>query len=160
MKKILSLLLLLAGCTLGAHAQFEQDTKYINASFSNVGIGYNDRDKFHGGINLEGGYFFEDNWMVRAEIGANRRGVRNSDITLGAGVRYYFDSNGVSLGTGVEYMHKNVNQNDLRLPFTLGYTFYLNHYLAIEPQLFYKLSVNDFSHSSEVGMRLGLGFYF
>ena len=160
MKKILSLLLLLAGCTLGAHAQFEQDTKYVNASLSNVGIGYNDRDQFHGGINLEGGYFFEDNWMVRAEIGANHRGVKNNDITLGAGVRYYFDSNGVSLGTGIEYMHKNVNENDLRLPFTLGYTFYLNHYLAIEPQLFYKLSVNDFSHGSEVGMRLGLGFYF
>lgn len=160
MKKFFTLLLLLVSFTIGARAQFEQDTRYVNTSLSNFGLSYNDRGGLRLGINAEGGYFFEDNWMVRAEIGANHRGVKNNDITLGAGVRYYFDSNGVSLGTGVEYMHKNVNENDLRLPFTLGYTFYLNHYLAIEPQLFYKLSVNDFSHGSEVGMRLGLGFYF
>lgn len=160
MKKILSLLLLLAGCTLGAHAQFEQDTHYLNASLSNFGINYNDRGGFRIGMNLEGGYFFEDNWMLHGEFGANYYGYRSNEFNLGAGVRYYFSSNGISLGTGLEYMHRSINQNDLRLPFTVGYTFYVNHYVAIEPQLFYKLSVNDFSHGSEVGMRLGLGFYF
>ncbi len=130
MKKILTLLLLLVSFSIGARAQFEQDTHYVNASFSNFGINYNDRGGFRLGMNAEGGYFFEDNWI------------------------------GISLGTGLEYIHRSPNQNDLRLPFTVGYTFYLNHYIAIEPQVFYKLSVNDFSQGSEVGTRIGLGFYF
>mgnify|MGYP000963046378 CR=1 FL=1 len=32
--------------------------------------------------------------------------------------------------------------------------------IDIEPQVFYKLSVNDFTQGSEIGMRIGLGFYF
>ena len=63
MKKILTLLLLLVSFSIGARAQFEQDTHYVNASFSNFGINYNDRGGFRLGMNAEGGYFFEDNWM-------------------------------------------------------------------------------------------------
>ena len=160
MKKILTLLLLLVSFSIGARAQFEQDTHYVNASFSNFGINYNDRGGFRLGMNAEGGYFFEDNWMLHGTVGFNHYGYRSNEVNLGAGVRYYFSSNGISLGTGLEYIHRSPNQNDLRLPFTVGYTFYLNHYIAIEPQVFYKLSINDFSQGSEVGTRIGLGFYF
>ena len=41
-----------------------------------------------------------------------------------------------------------------------GYTFYLNHYLAVEPAVYYKMSTNDFSDGSTVGLKIGLGFYF
>ena len=50
--------------------------------------------------------------------------------------------------------------NNLHIPLELGYTFYLNHYVAIEPQVFYKVSINDFTRGSEIGLRLGLGYYF
>ena len=142
MKKFLTLLLLLVSFTIGARAQFEQDTRYVNTSLSNFGLSYNDRGGLRLGMNAEGGYFFEDNWMVHGSAGINHFGKRNNEITLGAGLRYY------------------PNHNDLRLPFNIGYTFYLNHYIAIEPQVFYKLSVNDFTQGSEIGMRIGLGFYF
>ena len=160
MKKFFTLLLLLVSFTIGARAQFEQDTRYGNTSLSNFGLSYNDRGGLRLGMNAEGGYFFEDNWMVHGSAGINHFGKRNNEITLGAGLRYYFSSNGISLGTGLEYMHRSPNHNDLRLPFNIGYTFYLNHYIAIEPQVFYKLSVNDFTQGSEIGMRIGLGFYF
>lgn len=160
MKKILTLLLLLVSFAAASRAQFEQDTRYVNASLSNFGLSYNDRGGFRLGMNAEGGYFFEDNWMLLGSAGINHYGERSNEVTLGAGVRYYFSSNGVSLGTGLEYMHRSVSQNNLRIPFTVGYTYYINHFLAIEPQLFYKISANDFSGGSEFGMRIGLGFYF
>ena len=79
---------------------------------------------------------------------------------LAAGLRYYIIQNGLSIGTGAEFSHHAPNINNLHIPLELGYTFYLNHYVAIEPQVFYKVSVNDFTGGSEVGMRLGLGYYF
>ena len=97
MKKILTLLLLLVSFSIGARAQFEQDTHYVNASFSNFGINYNDRGGFRLGMNAEGGYFFEDNWMLHGTVGFNHYGYRSNEVNLGAGVRYYFSSNGISL---------------------------------------------------------------
>lgn len=51
-------------------------------------------------------------------------------------------------------------QNNLRIPVEIGYTFYLNHYLALEPAVYSKMSLNHFSEGTEFGLRVGLGFYF
>ena len=79
---------------------------------------------------------------------------------MGGGARYYFLENGISLGAGLEFSHLSPGIDNLRLPFEVGYTYYLNHHVAIEPAAYYRLSLNDFSGGSEVGVRLGLGFYF
>lgn len=50
--------------------------------------------------------------------------------------------------------------NNIRIPIEIGYTFYLNHYLAVEPAVYSKMSLNHFSDGSEFGFKVGLGFYF
>ena len=50
--------------------------------------------------------------------------------------------------------------NNIRIPIEIGYTFYLNHYLAIEPAIYSKMSLNHFSDGTEFGLKIGLGFYF
>lgn len=50
--------------------------------------------------------------------------------------------------------------NSLCIPMEAGYTFYLNNHLAIEPSVYYKLSLNKISDCSTFGVRVGLGYYF
>lgn len=51
-------------------------------------------------------------------------------------------------------------QNNIRIPIEIGYTFYLNHYLAIEPAIYSKMSLNNFSDGTEFGLKIGFSFYF
>lgn len=50
--------------------------------------------------------------------------------------------------------------NSFCIPIEVGYTFYLNHHLAVEPSVYYKMSLNHFGDCSTVGLRLGLGYFF
>ncbi len=158
MKKILFLALLLVG-TVVAKAQFEQGTKYLGASLSNFGLSYSSCEKFRFGVEATAGYFFCDNIMLKANVGYDHR-PHFDDITLGLGGRYFFSENGIFLGAGAEYCHETKSYNDLRIPVEAGYCFYLNHYVSIEPSVYYKMSINDFSDKSSVGVRVGFGFYF
>lgn len=54
----------------------------------------------------------------------------------------------------------NERVNNIRIPVEIGYTFYLNRFLAVEPAVYSKMSLNHFSEGTEFGFRLGLGFYF
>ena len=42
----------------------------------------------------------------------------------------------------------------------VGYCFYVNNYLSIEPSVYCNLCFNRFSEGTEVGLKLGMGFYF
>ena len=59
----------------------------------------------------------------------------------------------------VTYTRK-MRENNIRIPIEIGYTFYLNQHIAIEPSVYTKLSLNDFNDGTEFGLRLGLGYYF
>lgn len=160
MKKILTILLLFLALATGARAQFEEGTKYVGAQLSALNLNFSDKAGFRVALNANGGYFFADGWMAHGTVGFEHF-ARNSDrFTIGGGLRYHFYENGLTLGTGLEYTHLSPNINDLRVPVELGYVYYLNHYLAIEPVVYYKLSVNDVVKGSEVGFRIGLGYYF
>ena len=41
----------------------------------------------------------------------------------------------------------------------LGYAFFINRTVTIEPALYYEQSIKDHSKYSNVGLRLGLGIY-
>ena len=64
------------------------------------------------------------------------------------------------MGAGAEYNHFTKSNNDVMIPVEVGYAFYLNHYLALEPSVYYKMSLHDFSGNSTVGLRVGLSYYF
>lgn len=158
MKKFFAVLLVFLAA-INADAQFTEGTKYLGTSLTNLGMSYNTKSKFRFGLTAEGGYFFADNFMARAYAGyEHQKDVDNFNI--GAGLRYHILQNGLFLGAGVEYAHFSPKANDFLIPVEIGYTFYLNHYLAVEPAVYYKMSTNDFSDGSTVGLKVGLGFYF
>lgn len=158
MKKTI-LALLLAVVSLGASAQFTKGTKYADVAISGLGLGYSENTKFFLGLEAAGGYFVADNWMVKATTGYNLQN-KCSAFKLGAGFRYYFKSNGIFMGTGLQYQYLTDNQNFVHLTPEVGYCFYVNHYLAIEPSVYYDVCLNEFKNGSKVGLKIGAAFYF
>lgn len=165
MKRIILSLALLAGISTTASAQFSKGTKYVNANFTGLGLGYSKDSDFKFGLNVAGGYYFANDWMVDGEFGYQRSHQTNNFI-LGAGVRYNITQNGLYLGTGAELEFYNISGIDessttnFRIPVEIGYTFFVNHYVSIEPAVYAKMSCNNFSDGTEFGLKIGLGLYF
>lgn len=158
MKKIF-LCMLLALVTSGAYAQFEKKTKYVSASVTGLGLSYSSNEKFRFGMEATGGYFVQKAWMLYGRFGYDHTRYTD-DVQVGAGFRYYFTQNGIYLGAGLQYAHATKNVNNLHLCPEVGYAFYVNKNITIEPAVYYHMSLNDFSDGSKVGLKLGLGFYF
>lgn len=159
--------LLLAVTTLGAKAQFEQGTSYLSTSLTGMDISFQ-KHQFNFGLNAKAGYFFADAWMAYGEMGyhfQNTKGDHNdiNSINLGAGIRYYIEQNGLFLNIGAKYGHSlayHFTTDNIYLTPELGYCFYLNHYLSVEPAVYYDMSLNHFSDMSRVGVKVGFGYYF
>ncbi len=173
MKKLF-LMLAMVVATLTAHAQFEKHTSYLNTSLTGLDLSYGSGQKFRLGLDATGGYFIEDGWMVNARLGFQHQflpGVDDmNDFKLAVGGRYYFTQNGVFLGASLQYQHANHIDNDfnllgekgnfIQLCPEVGYCYYINHFLSVEPSIYYDVCLNKFSKGSRVGLRLGVGFYF
>lgn len=162
MKHFLCTVLLLVSA-LGAQAQsstpFAQGTKYVGASVSGLGLSYSSNEKFRMGLDVNAGYFAADCLLLRASVGYDHTKAID-DVSVGAGVRYYFDQCGVFMGAGAEYDHFTPSNNDVMIPCEVGYSFFLNHNITLEPSVYYKMSLHDFSNNSTVGVKIGLGIYF
>lgn len=154
-----TILMLLFVVAASASAQFEKRTKYIGASLSGLGLSYSSNERFRMGLDLEGGYFLGDCFLLKGNIGYEHTRYTD-DVRVGVTARYYFSQNGIFMGAGAEYNHFTKNNNDVMIPVEVGYAFYLNHYLALEPSVYYKMSLHDFSGNSTVGLRVGLSYYF
>ena len=50
--------------------------------------------------------------------------------------------------------------NNVQICPEVGYTFFLNRFVTLEPSVYYNISLNNFSDGSKVGLRLGFGFFF
>ena len=158
MKKILLLVFLVLG-TLSANAQFEKGKKTVGASISGLGMSYSANEKFRFSMDATVGYFVADCLQRRANVGYEHTRITD-DVRAGLGARYYFDQCGVFMGAGTEYVHYTKSNNDLQIPLEVGYAFFVNRFITIEPSVYYKMSLDDFSDKSTLGFQLGLGFYF
>jgi hypothetical protein len=158
MKKWILGLMLLA-VAVSANAQFEAGTKYLGASLTNLGLSYSTHEKFRLGIGSSVGYFVADQFMVKADISYNHTN-HIDDVSAGLSGRYYFSENGIFMGAGADYVHYTKSNNDVQIPVEVGYCFYLNHYVSVEPAVYYRMSLDDFSKKSTVGLKVGIGFYF
>ncbi|HAE23946.1 MAG: hypothetical protein II122_03680 [Bacteroidaceae bacterium] len=158
MKKfILCALLLMVG--FGAKAQFEAGTKYLGLSTTSLGLSYSTSERFRLNLDATAGYFIADKVLIKANVGYDH--TKNiDDFSAGLGGRYYFLENGIFLGAGAEFVHYTSSSNDVMIPVEVGYAFYLNHYITIEPAVYYKMSMDSFSNKSTVGLKVGFGFYF
>ncbi|MBP1531507.1 MAG: autotransporter outer membrane beta-barrel domain-containing protein [Bacteroidaceae bacterium] len=188
MKKTV-LAILLAVVSVSANAQFEKGTKYVNASLTGIDMSYSKDSRFRLGFEGTGGYFVEECWMPYGRLGFNHQALKGPDVNsleIGAGTRYYFKRTGVYLSGGllysfesqpgrvvydtnidsptgapytVHYTYREKN-NNISLALEAGYCFYVNHFMSIEPAVYYNMCLNDFSDGSRVGLKVGLGFYF
>lgn len=158
MKKLLFLLVCILSAVT-ANAQFSKGTKYVGTYASGLGFSYSSSEKFRFGVDVSGGLFVSDCLLLRGIVEYDHTKDIN-DVAVGAMARYYFDQCGVFLGAGAEYVHYSPKSNDVQIPIEIGYAFFLNRYITLEPSVYYKMSLHDFSNNSTVGFNLGLGFYF
>lgn len=167
MKKFLLILFCGLLTTLAGHAQstqeivppFAKDKIYVGASLTGLGLNYNSNEKWHLGIDARGGWFFNDDWLLLGTLGIDTRYHNYDTFTLGAGVRYYIEQNGLYLGAGANYVHV-VGIDDFRPTVQVGYAYFLNGTVTIEPEVYYSQSFKNHSDFSGFGLRLGIGLYF
>ncbi len=157
-KVVLGMLLMMA--TTSMFAQFKEGTKYAGASLSGLNLSISDRKDFAMGINGQAGYFIEDNIMLVGDAGLEISNNNLQRIHVGAKGRYYFVQNGIYVAAGLQYVHIRKNYNDIQITPEVGYCFYLNHYISVEPAVYYDMSLTNFEHKSEFGLKVGLGIYF
>ena len=125
-------------------------------------MGYNGSSEFNVGLQAKGGYFFADNLALVGTVGYNHVGGNDETpdrVSLGLQGRYYIIQNGIYLGVGATYKHANHNYNDIMPGVEIGYAFFINRHVTIEPAVYYEQSFKDHSKYSNVGLRLGLGIY-
>ena len=163
MKKLI-IAALMAVLAIPASAQFEQGKAYVNTSLSGLSLSYSKSENFCLGLGVMGGYFFADSWMAYgrldyqhqyAEVGSDR-----NDISIGVGARYYIVQNGLYLNLGLQYEHRGASINNFLVCPEVGYTFFLNRHVTLEPSIYYNMSCNNFADYSKVGLRVGFGYFF
>lgn len=139
---------------------FGKDKYYVGASLSTAGLSYSKSQDWQIGVHAKGGYLLEDNWMITANLGGDyyHKGS-NKSLTAGAGLRYYIEQNGLYLGAGANYVHEH-GYDDFMPTVQLGYAFFLNRTVTLEPELYYNQSLKNHSEYSGFGIRIGIGIYF
>lgn len=158
MKKIIIALAMLT-MSIGANAQFHEGTKYAEAAFNSLGLSYNGMEEFRFGAELKGGYFIEDQIMLNAVIGFNHFAKSMNQFVVGAGARYYILENGFYGGVNVKGVFEK-GHNDLMPGIEVGYAFFVNDKMTIEPAVYYDQSFSDHKNYSTVGLKIGIGLYF
>ncbi|MBQ0085828.1 MAG: hypothetical protein KBS65_06275 [Prevotella sp.] len=144
-----------------ASAQFTKGTKYANLSLSSLDLSYSGAEKFHFGLEAMGGYFLMDKVSANALLEFDNGGdAFSSSVTLGVQGRYYISQNGIYLAAGVKYKHVGPSYDDFLPGIEVGYAYYVNHYIAIEPAIYYDQSFKNHSDFSKIGLKIGAGFYF
>lgn len=160
MKKAILALVLAAAGTLTASAQFEKGKYYGGASLSGFDASYSKTSDFSLSLNARAGYMFEQDWMALAEVGYDYTNSSCQTFSLGASCRYYIEQNGLFLSLGARYLHQFEDFNDFQLTPEVGYCFFLNQKVTLEPSVYYNMSLSDFANKSRFGVKVGVGVFF
>jgi len=164
-KAILSLFCALAALTASAQQSFDrppfgEGKFYVATSLSGLDLHYTGLEDWKLDLTAKGGFLFTDNWMVTGQFQYDWRKHDANAFMLGAGLRYYIEQNGLYLGAGANYVHKWHDYDDFMPTVQLGYSFFLNRTVTLEPEVYYNQSLKDHSDYSGFGIRIGLGIYF
>ena len=157
MKKVFMVIVSLV-MTLSASAQFEQGKMYLNTSLTGLDLSYSGVTDLHLGFEAKGGYLVEDNWMVLGQAGIDTQNGYTA-LNIGVGGRYYIIQNGIYLGANASYRHGNGGYNDFMPGIEVGYAFFINHYVTIEPAIYYNQSLKNHGDYSTIGLKVGIGLY-
>ena len=128
---------------------FEESKFYVGASLSGLTLNYSKASEWS----------FLDNWMVLGVFDYQNYSSGYAVTTnIGAGVRYFFERNGIFVGLTPKYSHQP-GIDEFKPEVNVGYAFFLGHYVTLEPELYYEQSFRN-SKYSQFGLRLGFGVYF
>lgn len=153
MKKfLLSVFIFLIGFGV-SHAQTERGNVLIggNASLNLYKISGQGKYSYNLNLSPKAGFFLVDNLVVGAQLLGYIRntplnGNINSQILYGPFGRYYFHNLFLESGIGV-------NGKDVYLGLGMGYAFFVNNNVAIEPTANVDLA-NDFAINIMIGFQL------
>lgn len=159
MKKIVLCFVLMIA-TITAKAQFQQGKGYLGASLTGLNMSYNGENGLSWGLSAKAGTLFADNWMLLGEVGYDHKGKNNGSdqFSAAAGFRYYIIQNGLFLGANCKYVHADNSYNDFMPTAEVGYAFFINRSVTIEPSVYYQHSFKDSDYST-VGLKVGIGIY-
>lgn len=159
-KKILTMAVALLS-VVTANAQFEQGKVYVGGSLTGLNLKYTGSDKLSYGVQANAGYFFADDLMLLGQAGYEHNGSKgvSDKYNLAVGGRYYIEQNGIYLGVNCKYIHAGKNFNDVMSGVEVGYAFFLNNSVTVEPAIYYDQSFKNHSDYSTIGLKLGVGVY-
>ena len=162
MKKFILAFAVLMLSASSAFAQFEKGKKYVGASVSGLNVSFNNNEDWKIDFSTKLGIMVEDNWMITGQLEYDYRKEGFSTIGFGGGVRYYIVQNGLYLGAGGNLKHRwydGEKMTDVLPTVQVGYAFFLNRILTLEPELYYNHSFKSHKDYSGFGVRVGIGIY-
>lgn len=159
-KKILAMAVALL-TALTANAQFEKGKVYVGGSLTGLNMKYTGNDKFCLGVQAQAGYFVADDMMLVGQAGFDHSG--NKDVadkfSFAVGGRYYIEQNGIYLGLNCKYVHAGKKFNDVMPGAEVGYAFFVNDCVTVEPAIYYDQSFKNHKDYSTIGLKIGVGVY-
>ncbi len=158
-KYVLAMLFTLTGIG-SASAQFEEGTKYLGANINNLGVSYSKATDLSINLGANAGYCIKDNVLVMGLVNFDYSFNTLKRLDLGGKIRYYIADTGIFLSAGAKFVHENSDYNDFQVTPEVGFSYFLNDHLAIQPSVYYDMSFSDFNEKSRLGVSLGLGWYF
>lgn len=147
--------------SVSANAQFEKGKAYVGGSLTGLNMKYTGSEKFSLGVEAQAGYFVEDDIMLLGQVGYEHSGNKAVSDKFLAGVagRYYIEQNGIYLGLGCKFVHAAHDFNDVMPGVEVGYAFFLNNAVTVEPAIYYDQSFKKHSDYSTIGFKIGVGVY-
>jgi hypothetical protein len=158
MRKKIALFVTAVMMSLAAHAQFESGKMYVGTSLSGFDLSYRGLTGGHIGIQGKVGYLLADNVMLTAQTAYEKYKDVPYTLSAAAGARYYIQQNGIYLGASTIIKHGD-SYDDFLPSIQVGYAFFVNRMLTIEPEIYYEQSFKNHSDYSQIGLRIGLGIY-
>lgn len=145
--------------SLTASAQFEAGKIYGSASLSGLDFNYSGAKELALDFQIKGGYFVSDNILVLAHAGVDTS-HDYTNLSFGVGGRYYIIQNGIYLGLNAAIKQVDTQRhNDFMPGIEVGYAFFINRHCTIEPAIYYDQSFKSHKDYSQIGLRIGIGFY-
>ena len=160
MRKLLTIIVLAFVYTTASFAQFEQGKKYLGADINGLGVSYSQESDFTLKVGDNAGYCVQDNLLVNGHLGFDYTYEELRTLSVGAKLRYFIADSGVFLSAGARFLREFSDNNDFQITPEVGYCYFLNGNLALQPSIYYDLSFSDFKEKSRIGFSLGLGWYF
>ena len=123
-------------------------------------MSYSEQTKFSFGFDAAVGKMIKRDWMLIGEVGYQYNNSDTQSLSIGAKCRYYIEQNGLFLSLGAKYLHLFEDYNDVFLTPEVGYCYFLNNKVMLEPSIYYNMSLSDFGDKSRFGLKIGIGFFF